>query len=76
MVGRLLSLSVPWSLKMSPRAEGRPMGPATPLAFDSSSGLDFWLGVRNLVTSFSGRLSGIFGGIKSMPLDLTPFLVW
>ena len=36
MVGRRLRLSVPWSLKMTLREEGRPMGPATPRAFDSS----------------------------------------
>ena len=34
MVGRPSGLSVPWSFKMSPRMEGRPMGPATLLAFD------------------------------------------
>ena len=36
MVGRHLCLSVPWSLKTTLRKEGRPMGPATPRAFDSS----------------------------------------
>ena len=36
MVGRRLRLSVPWSPKTTLREEGRPMGPATPRAFDSS----------------------------------------
>ena len=75
MVGRHLCLSVPWSLKTTLRKEGRPMGPATPRAFDSSVCYLFLVGVGSLGMIF-GSCIGLLGNqirvSSCRPSDLSP----
>ena len=70
MVGRRSRLSVPWSLNTTLRKEGRPMGPATPRAFDSSGCLLFWYVLGNKEGFWSLVLA--IWGIKLVSI-LSPF---
>ena len=71
MVGRRSRLSVPWSLKTTPRKEGRPMGPATPRVFDSSGWVGVFGGGWEMRLCF-GCLSGN-SGESNLCLALSPF---